>query len=39
VINSGKASAEDIRRLAQRMNSKVKEKFDIALEEEVVYIN
>jgi UDP-N-acetylmuramate dehydrogenase len=39
LINGGSATARDVRRLAQRLKSKVKEKFDIKLEEEVVYIN
>jgi UDP-N-acetylmuramate dehydrogenase len=38
LINSGNAKADDIIRLALRLKSKVKEKFDIDLEEEVVYI-
>jgi UDP-N-acetylmuramate dehydrogenase len=38
LINSGNARADDIVRLARKLKSKVKEKFDIDLEEEVVYI-
>jgi UDP-N-acetylmuramate dehydrogenase len=38
LINSGNARADDIIRLARKLKSKVKEKFDIDLEEEVVYI-
>ena len=39
LINSGNAKAEDVRKLSRRLKKKVKEKFDIELEEEVVYIN
>jgi UDP-N-acetylmuramate dehydrogenase len=39
LINAGKAKAADVRRLARKLKKKVKEKFDIKLEEEVVYIN
>ena len=39
LINSGNAKAEDVKRLARKLKIKVKEKFDIDLEEEVVYIN
>jgi UDP-N-acetylmuramate dehydrogenase len=38
LINSGNARADDIIRLASKLKNKVKEKFDIDLEEEVVYI-
>jgi UDP-N-acetylmuramate dehydrogenase len=38
LINLGKAKAEDVRRLASLLKRKVKEKFDIDLEEEVVYL-
>jgi UDP-N-acetylmuramate dehydrogenase len=38
LINLGKAKAEEIRRLANLLKRKVKEKFDIDLEEEVVYL-
>jgi UDP-N-acetylmuramate dehydrogenase len=38
LINLGKAKAEDVRRLANLLKRKVKEKFDIDLEEEVVYL-
>jgi UDP-N-acetylmuramate dehydrogenase len=38
LINSGNARADDIVRLARKLKSKVKEKYDIDLEEEVVYI-
>jgi UDP-N-acetylmuramate dehydrogenase len=39
LINSGKAKAEDVRRLANLLKRKVKEKFDVDLEEEVVYLS
>jgi UDP-N-acetylmuramate dehydrogenase len=39
LINSGKAKAEDVRRLADLLKRKVKEEFDIDLEEEVVYLS
>ncbi len=39
VINAGNAKAVDVRKLARKLKKKVKEKFDIKLEEEVVYIN
>jgi UDP-N-acetylmuramate dehydrogenase len=39
LINSGKAKAKDVRRLANLLKRKVKEKFDISLEEEVVYLS
>jgi len=39
LINSGSASAADIRRLAARLRRKIEEKFGIKLEQEVVYIN
>jgi UDP-N-acetylmuramate dehydrogenase len=39
IINSGNAGSEDIARLARKLKNRVKEKFDIDLEEEVVYIN
>ncbi len=39
LINSGNAKAEDVKRLARKLKMKVKQKFDIDLEEEVVYIN
>jgi len=38
LINLGKAKAEEVRRLANFLKRKVKEKFDIDLEEEVVYL-
>jgi UDP-N-acetylmuramate dehydrogenase len=38
LINAGRARAADVRKLAQRLKKKVKEKFDIDLDEEVVYI-
>lgn len=38
LINLGKAKAEEIRRLANLLKRKVKEKFDVDLEEEVVYL-
>ena len=37
LINAKNAKAEDVKELAQRLKKKVKEKFDIDLEEEVVY--
>lgn len=39
LINAGDAKASDIRKLARRLKEKVKQKFNIELEEEVVYIN
>jgi UDP-N-acetylmuramate dehydrogenase len=39
LINLGKAKAKDIRRLANSLKRKVKEEFDIDLEEEVVYLS
>lgn len=39
LINSGNAKAEDVKRLARKLKTKVKQKFDIDLQEEVVYIN
>lgn len=38
LINLGKAKAEEVKRLANLLKRKVKEKFDIDLEEEVVYL-
>jgi UDP-N-acetylmuramate dehydrogenase len=39
LINSGKAKAKDIRGLADSLKKGVKEKFDMDLEEEVVYLS
>ncbi len=39
IINKGTASASDILELARVMKSKVKEKFDINLENEVRYLD
>jgi UDP-N-acetylmuramate dehydrogenase len=39
LINAGKAKATDVIKLARRLKEKVKKKFDIELEEEIVYIN
>jgi UDP-N-acetylenolpyruvoylglucosamine reductase len=39
LINSGAATAEDVRRLAIRLRRKIKREFGIKLEQEVVYIN
>jgi len=39
LINEKNAKAEDVKELARRLKKKVKEKFDIDLEEEVVYTN
>lgn len=39
LINSGTASAADLRRLAAKLQRKIKDKFGIKLEPEVVYIN
>lgn len=39
IINAGRAKAADVRRLARRLKGKIKQEFDIELEEEVVYIN
>lgn len=38
LINAGKAKATEVRRLAEKLKEKVRKKFDINLEEEVVYI-
>jgi len=38
IINQGRASAADVRELAQRLKEKVRSMFDIALEEEVIYL-
>ncbi|MDH4223713.1 MAG: UDP-N-acetylmuramate dehydrogenase [candidate division Zixibacteria bacterium] len=38
IINEGKATAEEVKKLASMLKSKVKEKFNIELEEEVIYI-
>lgn len=38
IINQGGASARDILRLAQELKLKVKEKFGVELEEEVIYL-
>ena len=39
LINLGKATSKDVRRLANFLKRKVKEEFDIDLEEEVVYLS
>jgi UDP-N-acetylmuramate dehydrogenase len=39
LINSGKAKCEDVRRLANFLKRKIKEEFDIDLEEEIVYLS
>lgn len=39
LINLGKAKAKDIRSLANSLKRKVKEEFDIDLEEEVIYLS
>ena len=39
LVNLGKASSKDVRRLANFLKKKVKEKFDIDLEEEIVYLS
>ncbi len=39
LINAGNAKATDVRKLARQLKKKVKEKFNIELAEEVVYIN
>lgn len=39
LINTGSASAEDVRRLVSKLRRKIREKFGIKLEQEVVYIN
>jgi UDP-N-acetylmuramate dehydrogenase len=39
LINAGSASSADVRRLATRLRRKIKDKFGIKLEQEVVYIN
>lgn len=38
IINSGKATSEDIKTLARILKEKVKEKFNLELEEEVIYL-
>lgn len=38
LANAGNARAADVKKLARRLKKKVKEKFDIDLEEEIVYI-
>jgi UDP-N-acetylmuramate dehydrogenase len=39
LINLGKAKAKDVKALADSLKRKIKEKFDIDLEEEVVYLS
>ena len=39
LINCGSAGADDVWELAQRLKEKVRQEFDIELQEEVVYIN
>lgn len=39
LINAGSASCADVKRLATRLRRKIKDKFGIKLEQEVVYIN
>jgi UDP-N-acetylmuramate dehydrogenase len=38
LVNSGRAKAEDVKKLARLLKEKVKEKFNLELEEEVVYL-
>jgi len=38
IINSGKATSQDVKTLARVLKEKVKEKFNIELEEEVIYL-
>jgi len=38
IINSGKATSQDVKTLARALKEKVKEKFNIELEEEVIYL-
>ena len=38
IINREKASAQDVLRLAQELKTKVKERFDVDLEEEVIFL-
>lgn len=38
LINAGTSTASDLRRLAERVKSAVHEKFDVTLEEEVLYV-
>jgi len=38
IVNSGKAKAEDVKKLARILKEKVKEKFNLELEEEVIYL-
>ena len=39
LINAGSASSADVKRLATRLRRKIRDKFGIKLEQEVVYIN
>jgi UDP-N-acetylmuramate dehydrogenase len=39
LVNTGSASCADVRKLATRLRRKIREKFGIKLEQEVVYIN
>ncbi len=39
LINAGSATATQVRRLAEKLKERVKAKFDLDLQEEVVYIN
>jgi UDP-N-acetylmuramate dehydrogenase len=39
LVNAGSAKASDVKKLARKLKEKVKQKFNIELHEEVVYIN
>lgn len=38
IVNAGKAKSEEVKTLAQTLKSRVKQKFNIELEEEVIYL-
>ncbi len=38
IVNSGKAKAEEVKKLARILKEKVKERFNLELEEEVIYL-
>ncbi len=38
IINEGKASAQDVLRLAQELKERVRKRFDVELEEEVIFL-
>ena len=39
IINQGKASSQDVLRLADTLKTRIKERFDVVLEEEVIYLS